>query len=68
MDRLKVTSYSGYRGEQEPRALSLEGECLEVAEILRRWTSPDGRYFEVRTSDGRVILLRSDADQGWSLA
>ncbi len=66
---VEVVAYSGYRGEQEPRAVVLDGERRPVREIRRRWRSPDGRYFEVELTGGRRLVLRCAAgDHGWSLA
>ena len=68
-DQLEVIAYAGYRGEQEPRAVVIDGERLEIEEIRRRWREPDGRYFEVRLADRRVVALRSGGgDEGWSIA
>jgi len=33
--RIKVIAYSGYRGEETPRAIILQGERIEVVGILR---------------------------------
>ena len=37
---LSVECHAGYRGEEEPRALTLDGRRLAVAEILDRWLAP----------------------------
>ncbi len=64
---LEVVAYAGYRGEQEPRALVLDGERVKVAEVRRRWRGPDGRYFDVRLADDRRLLLRCGGeDRSWS--
>ena len=39
-ERFRVIAYSGYQGEQEPRALVVEGERLEVVSIQDRWYDP----------------------------
>ena len=66
--RLEVIAYAGYRGEQEPRALVLDGERLGVEEVRRRWRQPDGRYFEVRLADGRVFVLHArGGEESWSI-
>ena len=73
MERLgpvTVIAYSGYRGEQEPRAVVVAGERLPVREVKRRWRSPEGRYFEVEVAGGRRLVLRyggSSGETGWSL-
>jgi len=56
--RIKVITYSGYRGEETPRAMILQGERIEVVGILSRWTEEGGgdrarkRFFIVKGSDG----------------
>jgi hypothetical protein len=66
--RIAVVAYAGYQGEQEPRALVLDGVRLDVLDIADRWYDPAGRYFKVRASDGRLHLLRCDAETlEWSL-
>lgn len=65
---ITVVAYSGFRGEQEPRALIVDGERLEVLGIDDRWLDPDARYFKVAASDGRIYLLRCDSeDSAWSV-
>ncbi len=56
----RVIAYSGYQAEQEPRALIVVGERLDVVAIDERWVEPDARYFRVRTRGGRRHLLRYD--------
>ncbi len=54
---LRVVAYSGYQGEQEPRALIVAGERLDVVAVDTRWLEPGARCFRVRTGDGRRHLL-----------
>ncbi len=55
---IEVVAYAGYRGEQEPRAVVIDGDRLAVRRVKRRWRAPDGRYFEVEVDDGRRLVLR----------
>ena len=65
---LKVIAYSGFAGEQEPKALIYEDERLDVLGVADRWYDPEGKYFKVRASDGAIYLLRCDAvTLEWSL-
>jgi hypothetical protein len=68
MVHLKVDCYAGYRGEESPRRLEIDGRRVEVVEVIDRWFGTDHRYFKVRGDDGSVYLLRYDdaADQ-WEL-
>ncbi len=65
---VRVDCYAGYRGEETPRGIDVEGRHVEVLEVVDRWYGPDYRYFRVRGSDGAGYLLRHDesADR-WEL-
>lgn len=63
MTAIRVESYAGYKGEQEPRAVWLEDGRHEVAGIGDRWLDPRADYFRVRTTDGLRLLLRRDRDE-----
>jgi len=58
--KIQVECYSGYRGEETPRRLTLGELEIEVAEVLDRWLAPDHRYFKVRGDDGFTYILRHD--------
>ncbi len=67
-EAFNVVAYSGYRAEQEPRALVIEGRRLEVREVEDRWLDPRASYFKVRCANGSSYLVRYDLDaQEWSL-
>ncbi|MFN2644290.1 MAG: hypothetical protein ABR570_04820 [Burkholderiales bacterium] len=66
---LRVESYAGYRGEEEPRAFTLGARRFAVLEITDRWLEPRNRYFKVRADDGCTFILRHDTvNEGWELA
>jgi hypothetical protein len=65
MSQISVECHAGYRGEETPRRLHLEGRTIEVVEIIERRTEPEARFFRVRGDDGRVYILRSDHSTGW---
>ena len=74
---IEVVAYSGYRGEQEPRAVVIGGERRPVLRIRRRWIAPDGRYFDVEMAGGERLVLRcappgstgeDSEDLAWSIA
>ena len=65
---LTVECHAGYRGEEQPRALSIDGQRLTVTEILDRWLAPDHRHFKLRASNGAVYIVRNDvAGDSWEL-
>jgi len=61
--RIRVMSYSGYRGEESPRRFSLSGRKIDVVETLEAWVGQDPggravkRYFRVRGDDGNTYCL-----------
>lgn len=56
--RIEVFCYSGYRGEEKPRAFILEGKRIEIIEILTSWVEEAvgdrlrKRFFKVKGKDG----------------
>ncbi len=61
---VKVDCYAGYRGEETPRRLEIDGRHVEVVQIVNRWREPTLRCFRVRGDDGAVYLLRHDDATG----
>ncbi len=57
-ERIEVTAYSGYRGEETPRAILLHGKRIEVIEILKQWIEEKSddrerkRFYQIKGSDG----------------
>jgi hypothetical protein len=58
--QIKVECYSGYRGEETPRALQIGDKKIEVKKILDRWLAPDHRYFKFIGDDGATYIIRHD--------
>ncbi len=68
MVEIEVQSYSGYRAEQRPQSLFIDGIIHEVAEILKAWVEPERRYFKVKTKDGMEFLIHYDeVEHRWFL-
>lgn len=67
--KFEVVSYSGYRGEETPRAFLLGSGRVEVAEVLERWKEQRvaersiKRYFKVKGDDGMVYTLCYDEQE-----
>jgi len=61
--RIEVIAYSGYRGEEIPRAMILHNEKIEVVEILSSWMEEGfkdrarKRFFKVKGSDGNLYKI-----------
>jgi hypothetical protein len=65
-ERIEVISYSGYRGEETPRAFTTGVKKVEIIEILDRWIEEGlndrtrKRFFEVKGSDGLIYKIFMD--------
>jgi hypothetical protein len=65
-ERIKVTAYSGYRGEETPRTFILRDKRIEVVEIQERWVEEGFKdrtrkmFFEVSGSDGVIHKIYYD--------
>jgi hypothetical protein len=72
-EAIQVLSYSGYRGEESPRAFLLKGERIEVVGVRSMWTMEDPerkrrRYFKLDGSNGAAYTLFYDEECGeWFL-
>ncbi len=71
-EKVEVTAYSGYRGEEIPRVFKWRGTRVEVAEILSRWTAEGvrdrdrKREFRLIGRDGITYSLTYDEEtQEW---
>ena len=57
-DKVEVIAYSGYRGEEIPKAIILHNERIAVVEILDSWVEEGvedrvrKRFFKVKGDDG----------------
>jgi len=65
-ERIEVTAYAGYRGEESPRVFLLDGARIEVRKVLEQWTEEAAdtrerrRCFTVKGSDFRTHTLCYD--------
>ena len=62
MPHVTVEAYAGYKGEETPRAFTLEGDRLLVSKIVARWYTETHSYFRVCASDQHRYVLRYDLD------
>lgn len=68
MEPVRVECYAGFKADEEPTAVHLQGARLLVTAILDRWITPDAAYFRVCLDDGLRCLLRRDRHDGaWHL-
>jgi hypothetical protein len=64
MGEAHVECHAGYRGDETPRRFHLDGQTIEIVEVLRRWREPDALLFRVQSVAGRVYVLRRNERTG----
>ena len=63
-----VEAYAGYKGEETPRAFTLDGIRLSVDEILGSWYTETHSCFRIHANDGQRYVLRYDLnEEAWEL-
>jgi hypothetical protein len=63
-----VECHSGHTYAQEPRAVVWRGRRFPVAQIERRWRTPEGPAFLVKTEAGsRFELHYGEWDDTWTI-
>ncbi len=66
--RIEVTAYSGYRGEESPRAFVFEGAIVDVLAIVKMWiveeelSRKQKRFFFVKGADSFAYTLYYDLE------
>ena len=61
--RIEVIAYSGYRGEETPRAVVFRGKRIEVTQIVKRWVEERSdrretkRFYQIKGSDGNLYTI-----------
>lgn len=66
MDDVECRSDSEYA--ERPIALTWNGQCYEVAEVLSRWHTPDEKVFRVRTTDEQIFeLIYREGPDEWKI-
>jgi hypothetical protein len=65
---VQVETYSGYKADERPVRVTIDGQAHEVAEIEDRWYSPGATFFRVMLANGeRYVLRRVEAQEIWVL-
>ncbi len=66
--KIKVESYSGYKGNERPLRFLLGNRSIEVEEVADRWYGEDGNYFRVLGNDKNLYILKGPVEDGfWEL-
>jgi len=60
--QIVVDAFAGDKGEETPRAFTLEGSRRRVIQILTRWYTETHCFFRVQADDGHRYVLRYDLD------
>jgi len=61
---VQVETYSGYKADERPVRVTIDGQAHEVAEVEDRWYSPGATFFRVRMANGeRYVLRRVEAQE-----
>ena len=65
---IRVECYSGYKADERPTAIWVDGEKKVVDRIIDQWAGEDHRYFKLRGDDNGTYILRHDVSSGnWEL-
>lgn len=67
---LEVDCYAGRKADERPVRFRLDGHEYMVEEVLDQWYGPRDVFYQVRTDDGNLYILRqqtSTPDRRWDL-
>ena len=75
MQAIRVQSYAGYKGNQQPTAFECEGRLLRIRDIVSQWVEQDQRpgggsrwCYRVLADNGTsYLLVFDDSRQAWYL-
>ena len=63
-----VDAYSGYKANERPRLFVLYQEAYKIAAVVDQWHEPWATYFKIRTTEGKIYILRYDEQsEEWTL-
>jgi hypothetical protein len=55
---ISVETFSGYKADEYPLRIVLQGRRLEIISIEDRWYGPGCSYFRVFADDGNTYILK----------
>jgi hypothetical protein len=65
---VRVECYAGYKADERPGRMLLDGQMVEIAVIEDRWYSPGSTYFRILLRNGeRYVLRRQEARDVWTI-
>ncbi len=63
-----VECHSGYAYAGRPLAVHWQGSRLEIEAIEKEWRGPEGKFFQVRSADGRRFeLIYNESQDDWQI-
>lgn len=64
-EKIEIDCHSGYKVNESPMSFTYQGHDQDIIEIHDRWyegnidpTRPEVSYFKVKTTEGRIFILR----------
>ena len=65
---VRVECYAGYKADERPARVLLDGQMVDIAVVEDRWYSPGSTYFRILLCSGeRYVLRRQDAPDVWTI-
>jgi hypothetical protein len=65
---IRVECYAGYKADERPMRVLLDGQMVDITAVEDRWYSPGSTYFRVLLCSGeRYILRRQEAQDVWTV-
>jgi hypothetical protein len=65
---VRVECYAGYKADERPARVLLDGQMVEIAVIEDRWYSPGSTHFRILLRNGeRYVLRRQEAQDVWTI-
>jgi hypothetical protein len=66
--RLRVECYSGFRADERPVRVFLNGQAAPIGAVEDRWYSPGFTFFRVLLATGeRYVLRHQQAQDLWTI-
>jgi hypothetical protein len=56
--RVTVECYAGRKGDERPVRFTVGAHVYQVDEVVGQWYGPDDEFFRVRSTDGKLFVLR----------
>jgi hypothetical protein len=66
---VRVSAYAGYKGEERPLKINIQGKWHDVLEVSRAWLEPGKRFFDLKLSHStdRIRVYYDEKGEDWFL-